>query len=293
MTSSMTGFARVEGGKAGLAWAWELRSVNGRGLELRLRLPQGLEAQEAALREAAGRVLRRGNVTANLVVKREEQPRLACDPAALDTVLALVAEVVRRIPNAPPPRAEAVLALPGVLRSGPGPAENGGGERLTEAVRGGFDQALRELVAARRDEGGRLATVIAGLLDEIEALQQRAAAEAADQPARIKARLAETLGGLLDRSLPLDDRLALEVALLAARADVREELDRLASHVAGARGLLAEDAAIGRRLEFLVQEFHREANTLCSKSASVALTGIGLQLKAAIEQLREQVANLE
>ena len=294
MTSSMTGFARVEGVDGGQSWAWELRSVNGRGLELRLRLPPGLEAIEAPVREAAGRALKRGNVTANLVAKREEALRLTPDPAALDAVLALVAEVARRIPDAPPPRAEALLALPGVLRNGLAAPENGAADQQAEAVRAGFDRALTALVTARRDEGGRLAAIVGGLLDEIDALRVQAARESAEQPARIKARLMDNVAALLADlpSLP-EERVAQEVAIAAARADVREELDRLASHVEGARALLAENAAIGRRLEFLVQEFHREANTLCSKSASVALTGIGLRLKAAIEQLREQVANIE
>ncbi len=294
MTSSMTGFARVEGVDGGQAWAWELRSVNGRGLELRLRLPPGLDAIEAAVREAAGRALKRGNVAANLVARREEALRITPDPAALDAVLALVAEVARRIPDAPPPRAEALLALPGVLRNGPAAAENGAADQQSEAIRAGFDRALAALVAARRDEGRRLATIVGGLLDEIDTLRRQAARDSAEQPARIKARLMDNVAALLADlpSLP-DERIAQEVAIAAARADVREELDRLASHVAGARDLLAEATPVGRRLEFLVQEFHREANTLCSKSASAALTGTGLRLKAAIEQLREQVANIE
>ena len=290
----MTGFARTEGSHSGLAWAWELRSVNGRGMELRMKLPPGLEALEAALREVAGQVIRRGNVTANLSMKREEVARLAPDPAALDAVLALVAEIARRIPDAPPPRAEAILALPGVLRNGPAPAENGVADAQAAAVRTGFAAALAGLADARRSEGARLALVVATLLDEVSGLCRQATEEAADQPARLRARMMETVAALL-RELPSlpEERVAQEVALLASRADVREELDRLASHVAAARDLLAEDAPVGRRLEFLVQEFNREANTLCSKSASAALTATGLRLKAAIEQLREQVANIE
>lgn len=289
----MTGFARVEGSHAGQSWTWELRSVNGRGLELRLRLPPGLEGMEAALREAAGRVLRRGNVTANLSVKREETPRLTPDPAALEAVLALVTEVALRIPNAPPPRAEALLALPGVLRNAATPPDNSLDGAAIAATRAGFDRALDELAAARRDEGGRLAAVVAALLAEIDSLRRQAAEIASDQPSRIKARLMENVAALLDDVALPEERVAQEVAVMAARADVREELDRLDSHVQGARALLDDPAPVGRKLEFLVQEFHREANTLCSKSASVALTGIGLELKAAIEQLREQVANIE
>jgi uncharacterized protein (TIGR00255 family) len=291
--SSMTGFARSAGTCDGLAWTWELRSVNGRGLDLRLRLPPGFDALESGLREAAGRQLRRGNVTANLTVRREEAARLAPDPAALEQVLALATALAARIPDAPPPRAEALLALPGVLR--PAAAEDGTiGEEQKEAVRRGFLQALDELVAARRAEGARLAAVLARQLDEIAALHGRASKEAADQPAAHRARIMETLRELLRDAPGLpEERIAQEVALLAARSDVREELDRLASHIAAAGALLAEGVQVGRRLDFLVQEFNREANTLCSKSASVALTATGLALKSAIEQLREQVQNIE
>ena len=291
--ASMTGFARSAGACDGLAWAWELRSVNGRGLDLRLRLPPGFDALEPALREAAGRVLKRGNVTANLTVRREDSPRLAPDPAALEQVLALATALAARIQGAPPPRAEALLALPGILRAAPTDEATISDAQSTE-VRAGFSRAVADLVTARRDEGARLASVLDALLAEIAALHARAAREAADQPAAHRARLMENLRALLAESPSLpEERIAQEVALLAARSDVREELDRLASHIAAARALLAEGAQVGRRLDFLVQEFNREANTLCSKSASVALTATGLALKSAIEQLREQVQNIE
>jgi len=291
--ASMTGFARTEGGGA-LAWVWELRSVNGRGLDLRLRLPSGFDALEPALREAAGRHLRRGSVTATLSVRREEPARLAPDPAALDQALRLAQELAARIPGAPAPRAENLLALPGILR--PALAEEAGGlaPDQAEPIRAGFAAALDALVAARRAEGDRLATVLAALLAEISALHAAAETEAAGQAEAHRTRLQESLAALLRDAPPVPpDRLAQEIALLAARSDVREELDRLASHVRAAHALLAEGAAVGRRLDFLVQEFGREANTLCSKSASSALTATGLRLKAAIEQLREQVQNIE
>jgi len=236
--ASMTGFARTEGRAAGLAWAWELRSVNGRGLDVRLRLPPGWDALEPALREATGKSLKRGNVTASLAVKRESESRLVADPAALEQALALALDLHGRIPGSPPPRAESLLALPGVLR----PAQADETIDATAATEG-FGRAL------------------AALLREAP-------------------------------SLP-EERIAQEVALLAARSDVREELDRLASHIEAARALLREAANIGRRFDFLVQEFNREANTLCRKSASVALTATGLRLKATIEQMREQVQNIE
>jgi len=245
---------------------------------------------EPALREAAGKTLKRGNVTANLTVKREAAPRMVADPAALDHLLDLAMALHARLPGSAMPRAEALLALPGVLR----PASAEEEESPLAAVQAGFVQALGGLVAARAAEGARLEATLAGLLGTIAELCDQARVQAADQPAAQRDRLTEALKDLLrdNPTLP-EDRIAQEVALLATRSDVREELDRLDSHITAARDLLAEGTAIGRRLDFLVQEFNREANTLCSKSASVALTATGLRLKAAIEQLREQVQNIE
>ena len=289
----MTGFARAEGSSGGLVWAWELRSVNGRGLDLRFRLPPGWDALEAGLRESMGKMLKRGNVAANLNVKREAEARLVLDSVALEQALTLAMDLHRRMPGSPVPRAEALLSLPGVLRTAVAdPADERAGAAV--AVQAGFAEALAALVLARQAEGARLGVVLTGLLDEIAELRQRAAEQAADQPAAQRARVMENLTALLRESPSLpQERIAQEVALLAARSDVREELDRLDSHVAAAHALLAEAANVGRRLDFLTQEFNREANTLCSKSASTALTATGLQLKAAIEQLREQVQNIE
>jgi uncharacterized protein (TIGR00255 family) len=289
---SMTGFARSEGSAEGYAWAWELRSVNGRGLDLRFRLPGGTDALEPGLREAAGRVLKRGNVSASLTLKREEVARVSVDSVALEQALKLAIDLAGRIPGAPPPRAEALLALPGVMRANA--AAEAEAPPPLDALRAGFDAALAGLATARAAEGARLADVLRGQLAEIAALRTEAAALAADQPAQHRARVMENLRALLAESPGLpEERIAQEVALLAARSDVREELDRLAAHLAAADALLAEGAAIGRRFDFLVQEFNREANTLCSKSASTTLTAVGLKLKAAIEQLREQVQNIE
>jgi uncharacterized protein (TIGR00255 family) len=289
----MTGFARIEGNVNGLTWVWELRSVNGRGLDLRFRLPAGWDALEPALREEAGKSLKRGNVTANLSVRRDSEAKLSIDPTALEQAMALALDLHRRMPGSPVPRAEALLALPGVLRQAAiDPAEERAGAAAD--VRAGFTAALAALVESRQAEGRRLADVLTGLLNEIVALREQAVVEAADQPAAQRARVMENLQALLREATSLpEDRIAQEVALLAARSDVREELDRLASHIEAARGLMAEAANVGRRLDFLVQEFNREANTLCSKSASVALTATGLKLKAAIDQVREQVQNIE
>ena len=288
--ASMTGFSRAEGGTDGIAWIWELRSVNGRGLDLRFRLPAGWDALEPTLREAAGRLLRRGNVTANLTVKRDGAARMVVDEVALEQILALTTDLHRRIPGSTAPRAEALLGLPGVIRTAQPD------EAIPDAVpvAAGFSAALAALVETRRAEGARLARTIGGLLDEITSLHGQATAEAADQPAAQRARMMENLAALMREAPGLpEERIAQEVALLASKSDVREELDRLDSHIAAARSLLQEAANIGRRFDFLVQEFNREANTLCSKSASVALTATGLRLKATIEQLREQVQNIE
>lgn len=291
--ASMTGFARSEGMEAGLAWAWELRSVNGRGLDLKMRLPPGFDAIEPALRDQAGKALRRGNVGANLTLRREDRARPVADPQMLDDLLALATSIAARIPGAPAPRAELLLAVPGVVRP-PAAADDGIAAPALDSIRAGFTAALARLLAARLDEGARLATLLAAQLDTIAALRVQAEAEAADQPALQRARMMDNLAALLrdQPGLP-QDRIAQEVALLATRADVREELDRLAAHVDAARALLAEGAGVGRRFDFLVQEFVRETNTLCSKSASIPLTSTGLKLKAVIEQMREQVQNVE
>jgi uncharacterized protein (TIGR00255 family) len=294
---SMTGFARESGVLAdGTAFVWEVRSVNGRGLDLRLRLPNGQDALEPALREAVSKRLKRGNVSANLTLRAQERPRLAADPAALEQALALALSLAQRIPGAAPPRPEALLALPGVMRAEAVEPDEAVEEAKRTELASAFARALDGLVSARRAEGGKLAVVLSGLLDEIAALREAAVTEAAGQPAAQRAKLLEQLAALLGENgtarVP-EERLAQEVALLAQKSDVREELDRLAAHIEAARALLKAGEGAGRKLEFLTQEFVREANTLCSKSASVPLTRVGLDLKAAIERLREQAANVE
>jgi uncharacterized protein (TIGR00255 family) len=293
--ASMTGFSRTQGEVGGVSWIWELRSVNGRGLDIKLRLPSGLDALEPGLREAGGKLLKRGNVSGTLTVKREAAGGLTADPDALERVKTLAIELADEIPGALPPRAELLLALPGVMR--PVNALDDSEEQqaaLRAAAQAGFAAALDGLAAARAAEGAKLGEIVSALLDEIAGLHAEAAAEAARQPGLHKARLLAQLAELLDAAPALpEERIAQEIALLTAKSDVREELDRLAAHIEAARGLLAEAQNIGRKLDFLVQEFNREVNTLCSKSASLPLTGIGLKLKAAVEQLREQVQNIE
>ncbi|HQT64984.1 MAG: YicC family protein [Acidocella sp. 20-57-95] len=293
--ASMTGFARAQGELNAISWVWELRSVNGRGLDIKLRLPPGMDALEASLRESAAKILKRGNVSGTLTIKRDAVGGMTADLAALERMKDLAIELADHIPGALPPRAELLLALPGVMRpiSTLDEPEELKAE-LQDAVENGFAEALAGLVASRAAEGARLAGIVTALLDEVASLHAAAALEAATQPAlhiaRLKAQLAEIIGST--PNLP-DERIAQEVALLATKSDVREELDRLTAHISAARALLAEAANVGRKLDFLMQEFNREVNTLCSKSASLPLTAIGLKLKAAVEQLREQVANIE
>jgi uncharacterized protein (TIGR00255 family) len=297
--ASMTGFARSQGEVLGdgtiLAWIWELRSVNGRGLDVKLRVPGGLDMLEPVFREEAAKLLKRGNVSGTLTLKRESAGGLMPDLAALERVKTLAIDLADSIPGALPPRAELLLALPGVLRQA-NPLDDS--EELQSALRDavslGFMQTLDGLAAARAAEGARLAEIIAARIDEIEQLHGQAAQQAGTQRELHMARLMDQLQALLAAAPALpEERIAQEVALLATKSDVTEELDRLKSHIEAARGLLDEAAGIGRRLEFLVQEFNREANTLCSKSVSLPLTTTGLKLKAAIEQLREQAANVE
>lgn len=292
---SMTGFARVQREFGASSLIWELRSVNGRGLDVKLRLPQGFEALEIPLREQVAKLLRRGNVSATLTLKREAVSAIQPDMELLERLKDLAIDLSDSIPGALPPRAEVLLTLPGVLRNAAAQEETQAQqEALAQAVQSAFAQGLTELAQARAAEGQRLAVLIGANLDEIESLHAQASAEAAKQPhlhmTRLKAQLAELLGG--NTSLP-EERLAQEVALLATKSDVREELDRLSAHSEAARALLAETGGVGRKLDFLMQEFNREANTLCSKSASTELTTLGLALKVAIEQLREQVQNIE
>ena len=293
--ASMTGFARAQGEVGAVSWIWELRSVNGRGLDIKLRLANGLDALELPLRDLASKQLKRGNVSGTLTLKREAASGLTADLVALERIKDLAIDLADNIPGALPPRAELLLALPGVMRNVSAQEDTEEEQAALQAVvRAGFETALEGLVAARAGEGARLAGIAAAHLAEIEALYEAAVVEAATQPALHKAKLTAQLAEILGSTPALpEEKIAQEIALLATKSDVREELDRLSAHIGAARALLAEAVGVGRKLDFLMQEFNREANTLCSKSASLPLTSIGLSLKAAIEQLREQVQNIE
>jgi uncharacterized protein (TIGR00255 family) len=293
--ASMTGFARADGSQDGVSWAWELKSVNSKSLDLRLRLPPGFDHIEPVLRASLGQRIKRGAIAATLAVAREAGAGggLRINRAALDQILALAGELTGKI-EAAPPRLDGLLALRGVLESAGEEETAEAREKLAPDLIAGWESALAGLVAMRAAEGARLEAVLRERLAEMSSLAAAAEASAAAQPAAIRARLRTLVAALLDASPSLpEERLAQEAALLVARADIREELDRLAAHLAAAQDLLREGVAIGRRFDFLCQEFHREANTLCSKSADVELTRTGLALKAAIEQLREQVQNIE
>ncbi|HLJ19280.1 MAG TPA: YicC/YloC family endoribonuclease [Stellaceae bacterium] len=292
--ASMTGFARAEGAAEGIAWSWELKSVNGKSLDLRFRLPPGFDALELPLRSLIGERLKRGSVSVSLTIARTGAgSALQVNRAVLDQVLALARELGKKI-KAAPPRIDGLLALRGVLESGEEIPDAATREKREALLVAGCRKALDALGKMRRSEGARLGAVLSERLKEIARLVAAAEACAATQPEAIRARLKSLVDALRDAvpSIP-DERLAQEAALMVARGDIREELDRLTAHIAASRELLAEGGAVGRRLDFLCQELNREANTLCSKSADVELTRIGLELKAGIEQLREQVQNIE
>lgn len=289
--SGMTGFGRADGAAGDWSWSVEARSVNGRGLEVRFRGPPGFDNLERLAKAAAQARLSRGQVTVGVQAKRAES---AAAVRVNEAVLARYADLARRLAadGAAPPTADGLLALRGVLEA-PEDADDAEARAAVEAaMAASVDAALDALQDSRRREGAQLLPVIEAFVERIEALVARAEQEAAAQVEAVRDRFARRMAELAPDAPGLDERVFLEAAALATKADVREELDRLVAHVAAARALLQQPPA-GRKLDFLMQEFMREANTLCSKSATTALTGIGLDLKAVIEQLREQVQNVE
>lgn len=292
---SMTGFARVEGTHADASWHWEVRSVNGRGLDLRLRLPPGYEHLEPRVRETVNRHVSRGSVSITLATQRSAcGTEIRLNEQVLAQVM-VAAERVRTLTDAAPPRVDGLITIKGVLDIIE-PEESS--DQLTaraETMLQSLEAALAALIAARASEGARLATVLDAHLAEIDRLVGTVRTAPARTPDAIAARLKEQVRRLLDAGNGSFDaaRLHQEAVLLATRADVEEELQRLTSHIGAARELLASTAAVGRKLDFLAQEFNREANTLCSKSNDLDITRAGLALKTVIDQLREQVQNIE
>jgi len=294
----MTGYARAQGADEQRRWVWEARSVNGRNLEIRCRVPQGFDRLENPARTAVGGRLKRGNVSLTLTLTSERQSSPLRINRALLAELGTLVEEVRKSTGAAAPSADGLLRVRGVIE------EEEEGEQteealavLDKALSASLDEVLKALVTARAAEGKALAKVIDGHVVEIEGLCRRAAERAQAQIGTVRARFESQLGELLGRTPALsEERFAQEVALLVGKADVREELDRLAAHISQARTLLAEarqDNPVGRKFDFLCQEFNREANTLCSKSADIELTRIGIDLKGAVERMREQVQNVE
>lgn len=292
--SSMTDFARTHGMSGTYAWAWELKSVNAKGLDLKLRLPPGWDAVEAPVRARAAESLARGAVFATLTITREGAlPVVRVNEPVLAAVLATLKDLSGKVVAAPP-TLDGILALKGVIEVTEAEETEAERRAAEAAVIEGFAEALEQLKAMRRHEGEALGKVLAARLDEIAALTARAEAAPGRKPEAIKARLAEQVAVLLETTDRFDaDRLHQEAILLAAKADIREELDRLTAHVAQARKLLSGGGPVGRKLDFLAQEFNRESNTLTAKAGDVELTNIGLELKAVVEQFREQVQNLE
>ena len=292
--SSMTGFARASGSNGASAWSWEIKSVNGRALDIRCRLPQGLERLDPAVRSAVSAQLKRGNVTVGLRLSQApEAAAMRVNRAWLDELIALAA-AYRAHDGIAPPRLDGMLALRGVIESAERPEGDAASAQDDAALLETLDAALAELVLERQAEGAQLAATLTDRIEEIAALTRQAEALVPSRQEALGVRLREQVAALVDAgALVPEDRLAAELAMLAVKIDVTEEIDRLKSHCTAAARHLQEDGAVGRKLDFLAQEFNREANTLCSKASHAALTDVGLAIKAAIDQFREQVQNVE
>jgi uncharacterized protein (TIGR00255 family) len=292
--SSMTGFARASGERQGLFWQWEIKSVNGKALDVRLRLPPGFEALEMPVRAALAGAFRRGNLQVSLSVSGQisrETVRLNRD--ILDRLVE-AGEALRDQIGGEPLRADVLLSIKGVVEVASAPEEEGEAEARNAAMLASFSEALAALAEARREEGDRLNAILSAQVARIAELAEAARANPSRSPEAVRARLAEQLSRILETGASFDpDRLHQEAVIAATRADIQEELDRLDSHVDAARALIASSEAVGRKFDFLAQEFNREANTLCSKASDRSLTAIGLDLKTVIDQLREQVQNIE
>ena len=290
----MTGFARAEGAANGARWTWELKSVNGKGLDVRFRLPPGYDELEQQVRDRAAKVLNRGSVQATLTIQgASAQPTVILNEKLLNEVIETVRRVGARLGTATP-SADAILGIRGVLEVREDETDEEARAALLKDVLTTFDRALNELVEMRAREGAQLGSILGQKLDVIASLTSAAEASPARTPEAIATRLTEQIATLVEAAPSLDPaRLHQEAVLLATRADIREEIDRLGAHIAAARACLNQGSPVGRQLDFLAQEFNRETNTLCAKSNDTALTSIGLELKLAVDQLREQIQNLE
>ena len=292
--SSMTGFARSNGASGPYAFEWELKSVNAKGFDLRMRLPPGWDELEAFAKKRAGEVLSRGTVYANLSVKRTNAAStVRINEEVLASIVRVAGALAGKI-DAVAPSIDGLLGIKGVIEIVEPESDEAEDKAAKAAAMAAFEQALANLVEMRQREGVMLGQVLSQRMDEIERLAQKAEAAPGRKPDAIKARLAEQIAALLESTDRFDpDRLNQEALLIAAKADIREELDRIASHIAQAREMIAKGGPVGRRLDFLAQEFHREVNTCCSKANDLELTNTGLAMKNVVEQFREQVQNLE
>ncbi len=293
--SSMTGFARGQGAAGSYVWSWEIKSVNAKGLDVRLRVPPGWDAVEVAVRKAATEALVRGTVYGNLSVERKgTAPRVQINEQVLSAIIATLDQIDNRVVGAGRPTLDGILALKGVMEVVDDDETPEARQAAEKAIIAGFSKTPGDLIAMRREEGETLGKLLTARLDEIARLAARAEAAPGRKAEAIKARLAEQVATLIEASQRFDsDRLYQEAILLASKADIREELDRLASHATQVRKMLADGGPVGRRLDFLAQELNRESNTLTAKANDVELANIGLELKTVVEQFREQVQNLE
>ena len=291
----MTGYARNEGHNEHCSWTWEVRGVNGKGLDVRCRLPGGFEAMEAIVRDQVKKRLRRGNISLSLNIDWNSQgSAYGVNQDVLNGFIAMLPELAKQAPDATPASLDGLLSLKGVIESRDDGISEETRQELEKTLLASLDETLGSMLAMRGEEGARLGNVLSQQISTIEDLCNEAGKVSALRPEFIRKRLKEQVESLLEDVPSLSaERLEQEAALLMTKADISEELDRLAAHVSAARDLMGQDAAIGRKLDFLCQEFNREANTLCSKSGDVELTRIGLDMKAMIEQFREQVQNIE
>jgi uncharacterized protein (TIGR00255 family) len=292
--SSMTGFARRHGASGPYTFEWELKSVNAKGFDLRLRLPPGWDDVDATVKKRAGEVLARGTVYANLNVKRADAlSTIRINEDVLAAIVKVAGQLSARI-DAVAPSIDGLLGIKGVIEVVEPESDEAEDQAARAAVMTAFDEALADLVAMRKREGTALGQILGQRMDEMEGLAKKAESAPGRKPEAIRARLGEQIALLLESSDRFDaDRLNQEALLMSAKADIREELDRIASHIAQSRELIAKGGPIGRRLDFLAQEFNREVNTCCSKSNDLELTNTGLEMKNVVEQFREQVQNLE
>jgi uncharacterized protein (TIGR00255 family) len=290
----MTGFARSHGASGPYTFEWELKSVNAKGFDLRLRLPPGWDELEAVAKKRAGEVLSRGTVYANLNVKRSNAvSAVRINEDVLASIVKVAGTLAQKI-DAVAPSIDGLLSIKGVIEVIEPESDEAEDKAAREAAALAFEQALTHLVEMRRREGTSLGQVLSQRMDEIERLAGKAEAAPGRKPEAIRARIAEQVAALLETSDRFDaDRLNQEAILIATKADIREELDRIASHIGQAREMIGKGGPIGRRLDFLAQEFNREVNTCCSKSNDIELTNTGLEMKNVVEQFREQVQNLE